>query len=74
MSKPDFRVVGDSNVPGPNAACVPLKLSDLLPLLATAHQGKFAWLADLQDDPVLVTPDVAEVLARFREIAKGKIA
>lgn len=48
------------------AAEVHVRLRDLLPLVALAHQKNYAWLHDFLDDEVRVTEDLYEVLQAFR--------
>jgi len=45
---------------------VRVRLGDLFPLLAQAHRGNFLWLNDFEDDEVMVTADLYEVLRAFR--------
>jgi hypothetical protein len=45
---------------------VPVKLGDLLPLLALAHRNNYVWLQDFLEDEVLITSDLFEVLESFR--------
>jgi hypothetical protein len=54
--------------PQPEAppAVVPVRLADLLPLVALAHRQNYVWLQDFLDDEVLVTEDLFEVLRSFR--------
>jgi hypothetical protein len=45
---------------------VRIRLGDLFPLLAQAHRGNYLWLNDFEDDEVLVTQDLYEVIKAFR--------
>ena len=54
-------------VPAP-AASVSVLLSDLLPLIGSAHREGFVWLDDFLDDEVLVTQDLYDVLQAFRAV------
>ena len=54
--------------PEPN---VRVRLGDLLPLVAMAHQRNFIWLKDFLDDAVAVTDDLYEVLQSFRAVRPG---
>ncbi|MBY0585578.1 hypothetical protein K2X85_00265 [bacterium] len=79
MSEPEFRLVGadlseESSPSGMSKPCVSLSLRELFPLLASAYQKKAAWLADLADDPVMVTSDLAEILVLYRDVIKEKSA
>lgn len=46
-------------------ATVSLRLGDLLPLLAMAKDGRYAWVKDFLDDEVRITDDLYEVLQEF---------
>lgn len=50
---------------GPPAQ-VPVRLADLLPLVALAHRQNYLWLQDFLDDEVLITADLYDVLHAFR--------
>lgn len=43
-----------------------VRLGDLFPLLASAHRDNYLWLNDFEDDEVIVTQDLYDVLAAFR--------
>lgn len=43
-----------------------MRLGDLFPLLAQAHRGNYLWLNDFEDDEVIVSEDLYEVLRSFR--------
>lgn len=47
------------------APAVPIRLVDLYPLLAQASRDNYAWLNDFEDDQVLVSPDLFEVVRAF---------
>jgi hypothetical protein len=47
-------------------ATVHVRLGDLFPLLAQAHRGNYLWLNDFEDDEVMITEDLYEVLRSFR--------
>ncbi|HZW32373.1 MAG TPA: hypothetical protein VFF52_16790 [Isosphaeraceae bacterium] len=52
----------------PDEADVPsisIKLSDLYPLLAQAYRDDYVWLRDFEDDELLVTNDLYEVVRAF---------
>lgn len=44
---------------------IPVKLSELFPLLAEAYRGDYLWLDDFADDTVMITPDLFEVVHAF---------
>lgn len=44
----------------------PIRLRELLPLLADARINQHAWLEDFLDDEVVVTADLHDVLQAFR--------
>jgi hypothetical protein len=46
--------------------CVRIRLGDLFPLLVQAHRGNYLWLNDFEDDEVIITPDLYDVLRAFR--------
>ena len=45
---------------------VHLRLGDLFPLLAQAHRGNYLWLNDFEEDEVVISEDLYEVLRSFR--------
>ena len=49
-----------------HAPSVHLRLGDLFPLLAQAHRGNYLWLNDFEDDEVVISEDLYEVLRSFR--------
>jgi len=44
---------------------VPIRLSDLYPLLAQAYRDNYVWLRDFEDDELLVSNDLYEVIRAF---------
>jgi len=44
---------------------IPIKLSDLYPLLAQAYRDDYIWLRDFEDDELLVSNDLYEVVRAF---------
>lgn len=74
MGKPDFRVVGESgsSTPARSKATVAMPLRDVFPLLLHAHRHNYAWLKDLADDEIVVTPDLADILRSFSSILRDK--
>ena len=49
----------------PHAPSVPIRLADLYPLLAQAYRDNFVWLRDFEEDEVLVSNDLYEVVRAF---------
>ena len=46
---------------------VPIRLVDLYPLLAQAYRDNFVWLRDFEDDEVLVSNDLFQVVRAFAD-------
>lgn len=44
---------------------VPIRLVDLYPLLAQAYRDNYVWLRDFEDDQLLVSNDLFEVVRAF---------
>ena len=53
--------------PSPSAASVPVRLADLYPLLAQAYRDNYVWLRDFEDDEILVSSDLFEVVRAFSD-------
>jgi hypothetical protein len=51
---------GDCPIPS-----IPIKLSDLYPLLAQAYRDNYIWLRDFEQDELLVSNDLYEVVRAF---------
>jgi hypothetical protein len=49
----------------PHSPAVPIRLSDLYPLLAQAYRDNYVWLRDFEEDQLLVSPDLFEVVRAF---------
>lgn len=45
---------------------IPIKLEELLPILAQAYRHHYAWLQDFLDDEIAVTPDLYDVIRSFQ--------
>ncbi|QDV37824.1 hypothetical protein [Tautonia plasticadhaerens] len=45
----------------------PIRLSDLYPLLAQAYRDNFVWLRDFEEDELLVSNDLFEVVRAFSD-------
>jgi hypothetical protein len=48
-----------------HAPSVPIRLVDLYPLLAQAYRDNYVWLRDFEDDELLVSNDLFEVVRAF---------
>jgi len=46
---------------------IPIRLADLYPLLAQAYRDNYVWLRDFEDDQLLVSPDLFEVVRAFAD-------
>jgi hypothetical protein len=46
---------------------IPIRLSDLYPLLAQAYRDNYTWLRDFEDDELLVSNDLYEVVRAFSD-------
>lgn len=44
---------------------IPIRLIDLYPLLAQAYRDNYVWLRDIEDDELLVSPDLFEIVRAF---------
>ena len=44
---------------------IPIRLSDLYPLLAQAYRDNYVWLRDFEDDRLMVSSDLYEVIRAF---------
>jgi hypothetical protein len=53
----------------PNSAspAVPIRLVDLYPLLAQAYRDNYVWLRDFEEDELLVSSDLFEVVRAFAD-------
>jgi len=48
-----------------NTPAIPIRLSDLYPLLAQAYRDNYVWLRDFEDDELMVSSDLYEVVRAF---------
>jgi hypothetical protein len=48
-----------------NTPSVPVQLSDLYPLLAQAYRDNYVWLRDFENDRLMVSNDLYEVIRAF---------
>jgi hypothetical protein len=46
---------------------VPVRLSDLYPLLAQAYRDNYVWLRDFEGEELLVSNDLYEVIRAFSD-------
>jgi hypothetical protein len=60
--RPEDESLNESREPA-----VPIRLSDLYPLLAQAYRDNFVWLRDFEEDEVLVSADLYEVVRAFSD-------
>jgi hypothetical protein len=44
---------------------IPIRLSELYPLLAQAYRDNYVWLRDFEDDELLISNDLYEVVRAF---------
>lgn len=51
----------------PHDPAIPIRLADLYPLLAQAYRDNYVWLRDLEDDELLISPDLYEVVRAFSD-------
>ena len=51
----------------PHTPAVPIRLVDLYPLLAQAYRDNYVWLRDFEDDQLLVSPDLFEIVRAFAD-------
>ena len=61
-----LRVYPREQVAANQEPTIHVRLGDLFPLLAQAHRGNYLWLNDFEDDEVVITEDLYEVLRSFR--------
>jgi hypothetical protein len=50
-----------------HAPAVPIRLADLYPLLAQAYRDNYVWLRDFEEDQLLVSNDLFEVVRAFAD-------
>ncbi|MDB5353283.1 MAG: hypothetical protein JWN86_4530 [Planctomycetota bacterium] len=51
----------------PHSPAVPIRLADLYPLLAQAYRDNYVWLRDFEDDQLLVSADLFEIVRAFAD-------
>lgn len=59
---PDEEMQADDHEPA-----MPVRLSDLYPLLAQAFRDNYTWLRDFENDELLVSNDLFEVIRAFSD-------
>ena len=57
---PDDEPVGEIGTPS-----VPIRLSELYPLLAQAFRDNYTWLRDFEDEELMVSSDLFEIVRAF---------
>ncbi len=50
-----------------SAPAVPIRLVELYPLLAQAYRDNYVWLRDFEEDEVMVSSDLFEVVRAFAD-------
>jgi hypothetical protein len=55
----------DEEMDEPEGPAVPIRLADLYPVLAHALRDDYTWLRDFEEDRLLVSPDLYEVVRAF---------
>src|SRR4051812_10824897 len=48
-----------------NSPSIPVRLSDLYPLLAQAYRDNYVWLQDFEEEQLMVSSDLFEVIRAF---------
>ena len=49
-------------------ATVTVLLRDILPILQRSSASRFAWVQDFEDDPVVITKDLYDVMLNFQRL------
>jgi hypothetical protein len=55
----------EENTGDVNSPSISVRLADLYPLLAQAYRDNFLWLRDFEDDELMVSSDLYEVIRAF---------
>lgn len=50
-----------------HSPAIPIRLADLYPLLAQAYRDNYVWLRDFEQDQLLVSSDLFEVVRAFSD-------
>lgn len=70
MHAPRLRIFPQPEDESTNAAtspAKPIRLVDLYPLLAQAYRDNYVWLRDFEEDELLVSNDLFEVVRAFSD-------
>lgn len=57
----------DETPEGESTPTVAVRLIDLYPLLAQAYRDKYVWLRDFEDDHIMISSDLYEVVRAFSD-------
>jgi hypothetical protein len=57
----------DSHALEAETPSVPVRLIDLYPLLAQAYRDHYSWLRDFENEQLLVSPDLYEIVRAFSD-------
>jgi len=60
-----------SDAHGSEPQTVRVRLGDVLPTLQASVSARLAWVHDFQDDPIVITKDLYEVLLTYRRFKKA---
>lgn len=63
-----FSPVADEPIEEFRSPSMPISLADLYPLLSQAFRDNYTWLRDFEDDEVMVSSDLYEVIRAFADI------
>jgi hypothetical protein len=63
-----FPHTDDEPVEDFHAPSVPIRLSELYPLLAQALRDNYVWLRDFEDEELMVSNDLFEIVRAFSDI------
>jgi len=63
-----FPHVDDDMVEDFRSPTMPIRLSDLYPLLSQARRENYTWLRDFENDELMVSGDLYEVIRAFANI------
>jgi hypothetical protein len=55
----------DDDYVNTTSPAIPVRLSDLYPLLAQAYRDNYVWLQDFEEDQLMVSNDLFEVIRAF---------
>ena len=63
-----FSPVAEDVVDDYRSPSMPIRLADLYPLLSQAFRDNYTWLRDFENDEVVVSGDLYEVIRAFANI------